>query len=109
MATVGSAAETVSTFRPTLGRALRTLRMRRGLSQERLTRLVEPYLSRNQLIRIEKGEPTSTATIERLLTAMGYTSADLITELSTTRVKRHGGPRTSVVVPTQAPLVGVAR
>lgn len=91
-------------FAPILGRAMKTLREQRGWSQEAVSRRVEGFLSRETVRRIESGEETTTTTIDRVLTAMGYDAYDLLREIDATRVKLQGRRARSFARPRQAPL-----
>ncbi len=79
-----------------LGKALRDLRRRSGLSQEALAERAE--LSRNFVAQIERGESTPTvATLSRLAGALGTTVGELLGEEPAA-----GEPAASVAVPLVA-------
>lgn len=59
-----------------LGRAVRRLRERRQISQEALARRLE--VSRETIRRIEFGEGTTFATLDRVVAALDYDVAELI-------------------------------
>jgi predicted transcriptional regulator len=103
-----SAAESES-FTKILGLAMRHLRERQGLSQGQLAHRVQPYLNRATVNRVELGWDTSTATITKLLDAMGLDGRDLQKEIGATRVKRQGRRLSSPSIPRQAPLMAAAR
>ncbi len=84
-----------------LGMAIRAMRKRRGLSQERLAQRADT--TRETVRRIEIGIGTTTAMVDRLVDAMEYTGDDLHEELRALRVLFQGhpprSPRKGRVVP----------
>lgn len=109
----GLAAEVDPGFPKILGRTIRSLRERQGLTQGQLAHRVQPYINRATIGRIEAGELdgepyfTSLRTVQLLLDAMGLKGRDLQREIGDTRVKRQGRRQVSRSEPIQPPLANV--
>jgi transcriptional regulator with XRE-family HTH domain len=84
----GAATDPPTEIGEILGLAVRRLRTTRGISQEALARRLE--MSRETVRRIEFGEGTTLATLDRVLEALDYSVADLLAEASATPSYRAG-------------------